>query len=178
MRELYKWFHANAELSCCEEQTVVKILDVLKGLSPDLAVRTNIGGRGLIAILDNGPGKTVLLRADMDGLPVKELSGVDYACQKYMEDDQGDLQPVMHACGHDMHITAMLAAAEVLLASRKQWSGRVVFLFQPAEERASGARDMVADGLFTTHQCPIPDVVLGQHVFWGRQAQSLQTPVS
>jgi metal-dependent amidase/aminoacylase/carboxypeptidase family protein len=93
--------------------------------------------------LSNGPGKTLLLRADIDALPVEERSGLAYASTKRMKDVDGVEKPVMHACGHDMHITALLAAAETLVKCRERWSGTLVLVFQPAEERAGGAQNMV-----------------------------------
>lgn len=173
---LYKHFHSNAELSYCEHETAAKVVEVLKGISPDLHIQTGIGGTGLIAVLRNGPGKTILLRADMDALPVKEQTGLDYACTKEMEDDKGDLHPVMHACGHDMHVAALLAAADTLVACRSQWSGTVVFLFQQAEEKMSGAKAMVNGGLFAEGACPIPDVLLGQHVIWNKAGTVFSKP--
>lgn len=105
----------------------------------------------------------------MDALPVYEKTGLEYASTKTMKDTNFDnvVKPVMHACGHDMHITCNLAAADTLLRARQEWSGTIIFLFQPAEERGCGAQAMVDDGLYdlTKHACPIPDVVLGQHVF-------------
>jgi amidohydrolase len=166
--ELYKFCHGNGELSTQEKETAALITGRLKRLSDDLDVRTGIGGHGQIAILKNGPGKTILLRADIDALPIQEKTGLSYASTKTMRDDvDGQVKPVMHACGHDFHITSLLAAAETLIAARPTWSGTIVFLFQPAEERGSGAQAMVDDGLYdeSRHACPIPDVVLGQHVF-------------
>ena len=185
--ELYKYIHANGELSKCERETAKLVADKLKGFSSDLDIRTGIGGHGLIAILKNGPGKTVLLRADMDALPVKEDTGLPYESKKRMPDINGVEKPVMHgesmeialilmywasglnlylACGHDFHITCGLAAAEYLINTRKTWSGTCVFLFQPSEETVSGARTMVDDGLYDPkrHGCPIPDLLLAQHV--------------
>jgi amidohydrolase len=110
-----------------------------------------------------------MLRADMDGLPVREKTGLDYASTKTMKDTHLDnvTKPVMHACGHDMHITCALAAAETLLRARHAWSGTIIFLFQPAEERACGAQSMITGGLYDPHRhaCPVPDVLLAQHVF-------------
>ncbi|EXJ62183.1 hippurate hydrolase [Cladophialophora yegresii CBS 114405] len=165
--ELYKHCHANGELSTQEKETAALITDRLKKLSSDLDIRTGIGGHGQVAILKNGSGPTILLRADIDALPVQEKTGLDYASTKTMRDTDGLVKPVMHACGHDFHITSLLAAAETLIAARSKWSGTIVFLFQPAEERGSGARAMIDDGLYAAekHACPIPDIVLGQHVF-------------
>jgi amidohydrolase len=165
--EFYKHAHARGELSTQEKETAAMITTRLRELSPDLDVRTNIGGHGQIAILKNGPGQTILLRADIDALPVKEKTGLPYASTKEMMDVDGVMKPTMHACGHDLHFTSLLAVAETLLAARSTWAGTVVFLFQPAEERGVGARGMVDDGLYDAqkHACPIPDIILGQHVF-------------
>ncbi|MCJ1388933.1 hypothetical protein MMC18_001784 [Xylographa bjoerkii] len=168
--ELYKHFHANGELSTQESETASLLESHLRKLSPDFDIRTSIGGHGLIAILKNGtdpgPTKTILLRADMDALPMLEKTDLQYASKKTMQDVDGEVKPVMHACGHDFHITAALGAAETLIASRTLWQGTIIFLFQPAEERALGAKAMVEDGLYDPerHACPLPDVVLGQHV--------------
>ena len=162
--ELYKHLHANPELSTSEFETSALVAERLKKLSPDLEIRTGIGGTGLIAILKNGAGKTVLLRADMDGLPVKELTDLPYASKKTQKDRDGVVKSTMHACGHDTHITCLLAATEIMLKARSSWSGTCVFLFQPSEERANGAKGMIDDGLYEKHGCPVPDVVLGQHV--------------
>lgn len=168
--ELYKHFHTNPELSTQESATATKITAHLHSLpgSSDLDIRTSIGGHGQIAILRNGSGPTILLRADIDALPVEEKTGLSYASHAHQTDSRdGRSKPVMHACGHDFHIVSLLVCAETLLASRDAWAGTVVFLFQPAEERGSGAAAMLADGLYDAHKhaCPIPDVVLGQHVF-------------
>ena len=98
----------------------------------------------------------------MDGLPVEEKTGVEYASTKRMRDLDGVEKPVMHACGHDVHITALLAAAETMVRARDEWSGTLVLCFQPAEERAGGAKKMVADGLY--EKVPVPDVLIGGHV--------------
>lgn len=174
--DLYRHFHTNAELSRMEHKTAAKVAETLKSLSPDIEITTGIGGTGLTGILRNGKGKTVLLRADMDGLPVQEQTGLDYACTKKMEDDEGETRCVMHACGHDMHVTALLAASETLVSSRKEWSGTLVLLFQPAEEKMTGAKAMVRDGLYEKHGCPVPDVLLGQHVLWGKAGSVYTRP--
>lgn len=165
--EFYKYAHARGELSTQEKETAALITSKLEQISPDLEIRTQIGGHGQIATLRNGSGPTILLRADIDALPVEEQTGLPYASTKTMLDVDGIVKPTMHACGHDLHFTSLLAAAETLLAARSLWSGTIVFLFQPAEERGVGARGMVDDGLYDPlkHACPIPDVVLGQHVF-------------
>ncbi|KAH8804608.1 hypothetical protein F5884DRAFT_419175 [Xylogone sp. PMI_703] len=163
---IYKDLHAHPGLSLQEHYAASVAGKYLKAL-PGFDVRTSIGGTGLIGVLKNGEGKTVLLRADIDALPVEELTGLDYA-SKVREVDKVDgiEKPVMHACGHDMHISAMLAAAKTLHACKEDWKGTLVILFQPNEERGAGASAMIADGLYdpARHNCPIPDVVLGQHV--------------
>jgi amidohydrolase len=165
--EFYKHAHTIAELSTQEKDTAALIASHLKKLSSDLDIRTDIGGHGLIAILRNGSGRTILLRADMDALPLLEKTGLPYASQKTMLNVDGVAKPTMHACGHDLHFTSLLAVAETLMAARESWDGTIVFLFQPAEERGVGASGMIADGLFDPERvaCPIPDVLLGQHVF-------------
>ncbi len=166
--DLYKHFHTHPELSTQEKETSALITERLRKLSSELDIRTNIGGTGQIAILKNGSGPTILLRADIDALPIAEKTGLDYASKaKAVDDRDGVTKPVMHACGHDFHITSLLACVETMLSCRDDWSGTVVFLFQPAEERGIGAQAMVDDGLYDEkkHACPIPDVVLGQHVF-------------
>jgi amidohydrolase len=166
--DLYKHFHTHPELSTQEAETASKITSHLKSLSSDLKIQTSIGGHGQIATLHNGDGPTILLRADIDALPVEEKSGVPYASTAHQVDNRDNRsKPTMHACGHDFHITSMLACVETLLSCRDSWAGTIVFLFQPAEERGSGAQAMIDDGLYDAkkHACPIPDVVLGQHVF-------------
>ncbi|KAH8428341.1 M20 family metallopeptidase [Aspergillus melleus] len=158
---LYKYFHANPELSLQEEATSQKVAAHLSGLKA-YEIHTNIGGFGLAGVLRNGPGKTVLLRADMDALPVKELTGLPYASSVTMRDADGNEKPVMHACGHDMHMTCLLAAAETLANTQHAWSGTLIVVFQPNEERGGGAQAMVNDGLYS--KVPVPDYVLGQHV--------------
>ena len=166
--DLYKHFHSHPELSTQESETAKLITERLKDLSSDLDITTNIGGTGQIAVLKNGTGPTVLLRADIDALPIAEKTGLEYASKATMKDNRdGVTKPVMHACGHDYHITSMLACVETMLSCRDTWAGTIIFLFQPAEERGVGAQAMVDDGLYDDkkHACPIPDVVLGQHVF-------------
>ncbi|KAJ8116071.1 hypothetical protein OPT61_g2427 [Boeremia exigua] len=160
----YKDLHQNPELSLQEHKTAAKIVAFLQDLCSDLEIKTGIGGNGLIAILRNGAGKTVLLRADMDALPLLEKTSLEYASQEKAVDSEGKTVPVMHACGHDFHVTCLLGAADVIISHRQTWSGTVVFLFQPAEEGYDGAKSMVNDGLYSRHECPIPDLVLGQHV--------------
>lgn len=132
----------------------------LRGLGID--VTSGVGRTGVVGVLKNGPGPTVLLRADMDALPVMEDTGLDYASTATTTDEHGKVVPVAHACGHDLHTTCLLGAAEVLAVSTSTWSGTLLLVFQPAEELGAGAQAMVDDGLFD--RFPRPDVVLGQHV--------------
>ena len=158
---LYRDLHSNPELSLQEQRTASTIAThpALKSYS----LHTSIGGLGLAGVLHNGPGSTVLLRADIDGLPVLEVTGLPHASKATMKDvSDGMEKPVMHACGHDTHITCLLAAAEKLADIRSVWTGTLIVLFQPNEERAGGAQAMVDDGLY--ERIPTPDIVLGQHV--------------
>lgn len=164
--KLYKHFHANPELSNQEQETAARCVAELKQISPDWDLRPNIGGHGIAALLHNGSGPTVLLRADFDALPIQERTGLEYASKKRMVDYDGKEKPVMHACGHDMHISTLLGAAELLVSARESWCGTLLLIFQPAEERGTGAKAMVDDGLYDPkkHNVPIPDIVLGAHV--------------
>jgi amidohydrolase len=137
--KIYKHLHQNPGLSLQEHLAAETAAAHLSSLG--YTVRTSIGGTGLIGILSNGPGKTVLLRADTDALPVEELTGLEYASKKKEVDvEDGVEKNVMHACGHDMHVAVMLAAAEMLKGAREAWKGTLVVLFQPNEERAGGAK--------------------------------------
>ncbi|KAF1841768.1 metal-dependent amidase/aminoacylase/carboxypeptidase [Cucurbitaria berberidis CBS 394.84] len=159
--ELYKWFHAHPELSYQEQKTAEAIVKHLEKFN-SYEIHSSIGGHGVAAVLKNGPGKTLLLRADIDALPVDERSNLPYASQARMKDVDGVEKPVMHACGHDMHITTLLGAAETLVKAKDEWSGTLVLCFQPAEERASGAQDMIDDGLYD--KVPEPDFAVGAHL--------------
>ncbi|MGH2857291.1 MAG: amidohydrolase [Solirubrobacteraceae bacterium] len=125
-------------------------------------VTSGVGGTGVVGLLRNGDGPTVMLRADMDALPVREATGLPYASTATGVDATGAEVPVMHACGHDMHVTWLAGATALLARSRDAWSGTVMAVFQPAEETAQGAQGMIDDGLF--HRFPKPEVILGQHV--------------
>ncbi|KAJ8120274.1 hypothetical protein O1611_g10408 [Lasiodiplodia mahajangana] len=160
--EIYKKIHQNPELSCQEREVARIAADHLGSLN--IPVHRYIGGYGLVGVLENGRGCTVMLRSELDALPVLENTGLPYASTRRLVDTDGKDKPVMHACGHDMHIASLLAAAELLIASRAEWTGRVLFLFQPNEERGGGARAMVDDGLYSEGIVPVPDVLLGQHV--------------
>ena len=128
-------------------------------------VTTGVGGTGVVGVLSNGDGPAVMLRADMDALPVAEQTGLDYASTQTTTDPDGAQVPVMHACGHDMHVTWLVGATAQLAASPDAWSGTVLAVFQPAEETAAGAQGMIDDGLF--ERSPKPRVILGQHVMPG-----------
>lgn len=159
---LYKYFHANPELSLQEKNTAGTISS--HAALSAFKIHSSIGGHGLACILENGAGPKVLLRADMDALPVLEKTGLDYASTIKAVDSDGVEKPVMHACGHDTHVTCLLAAAEWLSSDvvREKWTGTLILVFQPNEERAGGAQAMIDDGLYD--KIPVPDVVLGQHV--------------
>lgn len=157
---LYKDFHRNPELSHQEERTAGIVAEQLTNFG--FEVHTNIGGTGLVGVLTNGDGPTVLVRADMDALPVLEATGLDYASTVVATDDQGAQTPVMHACGHDVHMSSLLGAARLFAQDRDAWAGTLVTLFQPAEELGDGAQAMVDHGL--AGLMPRPDVALAQHV--------------
>ncbi|MFW0775181.1 amidohydrolase [Paenarthrobacter nitroguajacolicus] len=160
IEELYKDLHAHPELSFQETRTAGIAAGYLEELG--FTVHRNIGKTGVVGVLENGPGPVVMLRADMDALPVKEATGLDYASTARGVDHEGKEMPVMHACGHDVHVSCLVGAVEILAAERDEWQGTLIALFQPAEEWGGGAETMVADGLYDA--VPKPDVVLGQHV--------------
>jgi amidohydrolase len=147
----YRDLHAHPELSGAETRTAAIASSWLDERGYE--VLDGIGGTGVVAVLSTGPGPVVMLRADMDALPVTEATGLPYASV---------VDGVMHACGHDVHVTCLLGAADALAAARDDWGGTAVLVFQPAEETVAGARAMIDDGLF--ERVPRPDVVLGQHV--------------
>jgi amidohydrolase len=159
---LYRDLHAHPELAFAEHRTAGIVAERLRQLG--CQVTTGIGGTGVVGVLTNGPGPVVLLRADMDALPVLEQTGLDYASVARGRDAHGADVPLMHACGHDMHVTCLLGAAAELAAQAAAgaWQGTLLLLFQPAEEAGAGARAMLDDGLYA--RIPVPDVVLGQHV--------------
>lgn len=157
--ELYRQLHAHPELSHEEHETAAEVARRLEEFG--FEVHSGIGGTGVVGILANGDGPRVLLRADMDALPVKEQTGLDYASEVVAGDGSSEV-PVSHACGHDVHVTALLGAASLLADARDAWSGTVVALFQPAEEVGDGARGMVDDGVADV--VGTPDVALAQHV--------------
>ena len=169
---LFLHFHRNPELSGKEIETSKRLAAEIRTLGYE--VTEGVGGTGIVATLRNGAGPTVLLRADMDGLPVEEKSGLPYASTARDVDSSGAEQPVMHACGHDVHMTALVGTARQLAARRSAWSGTLVLIGQPAEEIAGGARAMIADGLYT--RFPKPDYALGFHVWATAAAGTIMVP--
>lgn len=157
---LFDDFHRNPELSGMEVRTSGIMAARLTALGYD--VTTGVGGTGVVAVLRNGDGPTVMIRADMDGLPLNEQSGLANASTARQIDSDGVEKPVMHACGHDVHITALIGTARQMMARRADWSGTLVLIAQPAEERIFGARAMVQDGLYS--RFPKPDYALAFHV--------------
>ncbi len=157
--ELYKHLHAHPELSLHEQQSAARMAEELR--KAGFEVTTGIGKHGVVGVLRNGSGPTVLVRADMDALPVKEQTGLPYASTVTAKDAQGNEVPVMHACGHDFHMTCLVGTARLLAQLRDAWHGTLVMIAQPAEEAGGGARAMLADGLFT--RFPRPDFCLALH---------------
>ncbi|HVS66289.1 MAG TPA: amidohydrolase [Thermoanaerobaculia bacterium] len=166
LEELFVHFHRNPELSFLEHETAKRLAAELR--ESGVEVTEGVGGTGIVGILRNGEGPTVLVRADMDGLPVEEQSELPYASTARQVDITGEEVPVMHACGHDVHITAMVGTARRLAAMKERWSGTVMFVGQPAEERISGARAMLEDGLY--ERFGVPDYALAFHVSAGDPA--------
>ena len=160
LEQLYKHLHSNPELSLHEEQTATQIAEELE--KAGFSVTRHVGGHGVVGVLKNGAGPTVLVRTDLDALPVTENTGLDYASRVRVKDDQGNEVGVMHACGHDVHMAAFIGTARVLSRLKDKWRGTLVFIGQPAEERGAGAAAMLADGLFT--KFPQPDCCLAYHV--------------
>lgn len=158
--DLYKDLHRHPELGFREHRTAAIVADRLR--ASGFEVTTGVGKTGVVGVLKNGPGPTALLRADMDALPVREDTGLDYAGTATATDEHDGTVPVAHACGHDLHTTCLLGAARILATDRSGWTGTLLLVFQPAEELGAGAQAMVDDGLFD--RFPKPDVVLGQHV--------------
>jgi amidohydrolase len=151
--------HEHPELSLHEVQTALKMADGLRKLG--FEVTTGVGGNGVVGVLKNGSGPTVLIRTDMDALPVPERTGLPYASKVIVKDDSGREVPVMHACGHDLHMSSWLGTATLLSQNKNRWRGTVVMMGQPAEEQVKGARAMLQDGLFT--RFPKPDFAIAIH---------------
>jgi len=156
---LYSDLHAHPELSLMEEKTAAKLAAELRSIG--FEVTEKFGGHGIVGVLKNGPGPTLLVRTDLDGLPVLEETGVPYASTARVTDLTGKDVPVMQACGHDLHMTIFTGTARQLAAHRDRWSGTVLFVGQPAEERGIGARAMLKEGLY--QKFPKPDFALAVH---------------
>lgn len=159
IEELYVDLHRNPELSRKEERTSRRMGEGLRALG--FEVTEKVGGYGVVGVLRNGRGPTVLVRTELDALPVKEETGLPYASAVVAADHKGQSVPVMHACGHDLHMASWMGAATLLARSRARWSGTLVMIGQPAEELISGARAMLADGLYT--RFPRPDFAIAIH---------------
>jgi amidohydrolase len=159
-RALYLDLHQNPELSGHETQTATKL--AARWRSFGYEVTDHVGGTGVVAILKNGPGPTIMLRTELDALPVEEKTGLAYASKVRATDDAGRDVPVMHACGHDLHMAAILGTAEIMAHSKNTWQGTLILIGQPAEETIGGADGMIRDGLFT--RFPKPDVAVALHV--------------
>ena len=158
--DLFVWFHQNPELSFMEQKTSARIAQELADLGYE--VNAGIAGTGIVALLKNGDGPLVMLRADMDGLPVQEKSGLDYASKAKQIDWEGNEVSVMHACGHDVHVTSLVGTAQVMMARRDEWQGTLMLIGQPAEERVGGANLMMQEGIWDTYGKP--DYAIAFHV--------------
>lgn len=157
---LYLDLHQNPELSSHESQTAAKLAARLRDLGYE--VTEHVGGTGVVAIMKNGSGPTVMLRTELDALPVEEKTGLPYASKVHTKNDAGQDVPVMHACGHDLHMASLLGTAEIMAHSRTSWHGTLMLIGQPAEETISGAKAMLSDGFLT--RFPKPDVGVALHV--------------
>ncbi len=173
LKALFEHFHANPELSFLEFETARRLAAELRAL--DYEVTEGVGGTGVVAVFKNGDGPTVLVRADMDGLPVREDNNLPYRSTATQEDTDGVVKPVMHACGHDVHVTSLIGTARQMAARKDQWSGTLVLIGQPAEERISGARNMLEDGLY--RRFPKPDYALALHVHADKPAGRVDVPL-
>lgn len=158
--DTYRELHAHPELSFEEKETAARLAAVWKAAG--LEVTTGFGGHGVVGIFKNGAGPTVMLRTDLDALPVTEQTGLVYASKVRTEDKDGNEVGVMHACGHDMHITCVIGVTQYLVANKDKWSGTLMVIGQPAEERGRGAVMMLEAGLFK--RFPKPDFALAMHV--------------
>lgn len=156
---LYKYIHTHPELSLHEEQTAARLARELRELG--FEVTEKVGGTGVVGILKNGKGPTVLVRTDMDALPVTEQTDLPYASKIRTRDASGNDVGVMHACGHDMHMTVWSGTAKILAGMKDRWKGTLIFVGQPAEEKGAGARMMLDDGLY--EKFPRPDFCLALH---------------
>src|SRR5580692_9263666 len=157
---LYLDLHQNPELSGHETQTAAKLAGHLRGLGYETT--EHVGGTGIVALLKNGAGPTVMLRTELDALPVEEKTGLAYSSKVHAKDDAGHEVPVMHACGHDLHMASIVGTAAIMAHSKNTWHGTLMLIGQPAEETILGAKGMIDDGLFT--RFPKPDVAVALHV--------------
>jgi len=173
LESLFVHFHQNPELSNFEFETAKRLAGEIQALGYE--VTEGVGGTGIVAVMENGDGPTVMIRADMDGLPLKENTGLEYSSEAVQAGPGGQEYPVMHACGHDVHITALVGTARQMAARRGQWSGTLVLIGQPAEERISGARAMLDDGLY--ERFPKPDFALAFHVAAGIASGMVEIPL-
>lgn len=171
LEKIYQDLHANPELSFMETRTAGIVAAELRALGYE--VTEKVGNTGVVGVLKNGAGPTVMIRADMDALPVKEDTGLAYASRVVTKDFSGKEQPAMHACAHDTHVTGLIGTARVLAAQKAHWSGTLVLIAQPAEEIGAGARAMLMDGLYT--KFPRPDHVIALHVGGDMAAGTLAT---
>jgi hippurate hydrolase len=164
---LYKQLHAAPELSMQEEKSAAAMAKELRAVGCEVTEKVGkyekpeFKGHGVVGVMKNGAGPTVMVRADIDGLPIPEETGLPYASKVIAKNTEGQEVPVMHGCGHDMHMAAFVGTARVLAKLRDRWSGTIVFVAQPAEEIGTGARAMLRDGLYT--RWPKPDFALGLH---------------
>ena len=163
LEALYKDVHAHPELSMQETRTAALAADRLRKAGYE--VTTGVGKTGVVGLLRNGEGPTVMLRADMDALPIEESTGLPYASKVTAKDREGNTVPVGHMCGHDMHVSCLIGATALLAQAKEAWRGTLLAVFQPGEETAEGAQAMIDDRLFD--RFPKPAVVLGQHVMVG-----------
>jgi len=163
LEALYKDVHSHPELSMQETRTAGLAADRLRASGYE--VTTGVGKTGVVGILRNGDGPTVMLRADMDALPIQEATGLPYESNATMTNREGETVPVAHMCGHDMHVTWLAGATKLLAEARSTWRGTLMAVFQPGEETAEGAQAMIDDGLFK--RFAKPDVIFGQHVMVG-----------
>ncbi len=171
LEKIYLDLHANPELSFMETRTAGVVAAELRALGYE--VTEKVGNTGVVGVLRNGAGPTVMIRADMDALPVKEDTGLPYASRVVVKDFAGKEQPAMHACAHDAHVTGLIGAARVMAAQKANWSGTLVLNAQPAEEIGAGARAMLTDGLYT--KFPRPDQVIALHVGGDMAAGTIAT---
>lgn len=174
LKDLFVHFHENPELSFKENKTAKRLGDELEALG--YTVHRGIGGTGLIALMENGPGPTVMFRADMDGLPVQEKSGLSYASKAKQVDSSGNEVYVMHACGHDVHITSLVGTGRLMAERKDLWSGTLMLLGQPAEEIVAGAQAMMEDGLWD--RVVKPDFAMAFHVTSALPTGSISAPLS